>query len=330
MKLVAALCAALLAASCAAAGHQAPSAEAPPPSAAAEAPAPARAEVLPVRGDGPPPLREDEPLTRIAVGSGLVQDSPLPVLAAVAWTLPDLYLQAGDGVRPGAVPTDPSLPELKEAYGELSMNAHFSAFNMAFPILATWSGLDYGDPAAAGDFPGKGRAERLFETFWRDAALGGERPGVYGARIFGPSGRRVQVLMLDTRSFRYRADDLLGEEQWAWVAAELRKPAEIRLLVSTAPGASDGWSLPGERERLTRAIGETGARGVLLVSSGARARALKGRLAALLTRSTRSPLQHSLAQTPPPDLALSRSTGSGGPSSSLFAGRTGRSSTAWS
>lgn len=294
--------AALLASACAA-----PSAPAPPVSVAAAPPAeappapveqPAAADValaerLPVRGDGPTEPAIDKPLTRIAIGSCSEETEPLSILGAVATLAPDLFLYVGDNVYGDAKAGDMSLPELKQAYADLSMNAHFSAFNMATPIVATWDDHDFGLNDGGGDFIAKERAERLFETFWRDGALGGEHPGVYGSRIYGPPGQRVQVIMLDTRFFRsplkrseapnasgYRpylpdgdpTKTMLGEAQWSWLAAELRRPAEIRLLVSSIQILAEGhpfeaWkTLPAEQARLYRTIRESGARGLVLVS----------------------------------------------------------------
>ena len=266
-----------------------PRIEVAPPS--AERP-PAGADATPVRGDPPPPPTADRVLTRIALGSCNEETKAIPILAAVEAAKPDLFLYIGDNVYGDAKPGDTVLPELRQAYEDLAYNAHFSAFNMAVPILATWDDHDYGASDGDGTFVGKEVSEKLFETFWRDAALGGEHPGVYGARIFGPPGQRVQVILLDTRFFRspftkgppapsgrdtYAPDPdpaktMLGAAQWAWLAAELRKPAEVRLLVSsvqvlTESHAFDSWRpLPAERERLYRAIRESGAKGVVLLT----------------------------------------------------------------
>lgn len=108
--------------------------------------------------------------------------------------------------------------------------------------------------------------------------------------MLGPEGRRVQVLMLDTRYFRgplktgerrvggpyYPEQDpsvpMLGEAQWEWLEAQLRKPAELRLIVSSiqflaeAAGQETWSNLPGERRRLIDLISETGAAGVIFLS----------------------------------------------------------------
>lgn len=296
MKLALACAAALLAGACAQTPAAAPVVE--PAAAAPESPDPAPApipvvEALPLRGDGPPLPSDRKALTRILVGSCSEETQPIPILAAVARLKPELFLFIGDNVYGDATAGDMSLPELKQAYADLSINAYFSAFNMSTPLLATWDDHDYAAGDGGSDFPGKARSEQLFEAFWRDASLGGDHPGVYGARVFGPPGRRVQVILLDTRFFRsslkraeppspggyapYLPDSdpaktMLGEAQWAWLQGELRRPAEIRLLVSSVQVLADdhpfeGWkALPAEQARLYRTIRESGAKGVVLIS----------------------------------------------------------------
>jgi alkaline phosphatase D len=65
---------------------------------------------------------------------------------------------------------------------------------------------------------------------------------------------------------------MLGAAQWAWLEAELRRPAELRLVVSSVQVLAEGhgwerWgNLPRERQRLFDLIARTGARGVLFLS----------------------------------------------------------------
>jgi alkaline phosphatase D len=274
-------------------------AAAPPSEAAADSP-PAAAQAgtpLPVRGDAPPLPSPDKVLTRIALGSCSEETRPLPIFAAVAAAKPDLFLWLGDNVygdqRPTAGETpDPGLPKLRQAYEDLNLNAHFSAFNMSTPSLATWDDHDYGRNDAGADFAGRETAERMFETYWGPAALGGDHPGVYGARIFGPPGRRVQIILLDTRFFRSAlkrgepdaegrrayapqadpAATMLGEAQWQWLEEELRRPAEVRLLASSIQVLSDNhpyeawWTMPNEQRRLLETIRASGAKGVIALS----------------------------------------------------------------
>ncbi|MFP3942672.1 MAG: alkaline phosphatase D family protein [Alphaproteobacteria bacterium] len=238
-------------------------------------------------------------LTRIAFGSGAAQDRPQPVLDAVRRQSPQLFIYMGDNVHGGVdrENSSPDLPELRHAYGRLSRRAEFRRLVRSVPVLAIWDDHDYGSSHAGADFPFRRQSERLFRAFW---AIGNEDPragreGLYHARIFGPPGRRVQIVLLDTRSFRSPlkrtenwkntgrpgyvpdpdpAKTMLGEDQWRWLERQLLKPAELRLIVSSVQVIAEGhrfekWAnLPLERQRLFDLIALTGAEGVVLLSGG--------------------------------------------------------------
>lgn len=235
----------------------------------------------------------DSVLTRIAFGSCMEETLPVPALRGVLATQPDLFLAMGDNLYGDDPAVDPALPILTQAYRDLATNADFAALNRSVPILATWDDHDFGANDAGAIYGGKTRAEALFEGFWGESALGQDHPGVYGARIFGTKGQRVQIIMLDTRSFRsplkdsdepgakgkerYVPDDnasktMLGEVQWAWLAEQLKQPADLRLIVSSVQVLADGhgyeaWhTLPQDRARLYRAVNQAHAKGVVILS----------------------------------------------------------------
>ena len=163
------------------------------------------------------------------------------------------------------------------------------------PILATWDDHDLGVNDGGSDYPKKVESQKVFLDFFGDPedSPRRKRPGVYDARVFGPEGKRVQVIMLDTRYFRssplkkktpvtrgegpYEPNPdptttMLGEDQWRWLEEQLRRPAEVRLIASSIQVVAEdhGWekwmNLPHERERLYRLIRETGAEGVVFLS----------------------------------------------------------------
>ena len=96
----------------------------------------------------------------------------------------------------------------------------------------------------------------------------------YGARVFGPPGKQLQIILLDTQTFREPPSfgALLGDTQWAWFREQLRKPAQLRIVASDIPVVSedhrgDKWAdWPGERRLLFDMISDTEAEGVLFVS----------------------------------------------------------------
>jgi len=65
---------------------------------------------------------------------------------------------------------------------------------------------------------------------------------------------------------------MLGEAQWAWLGEELKKPAEVRLVVSSiqlvasAAGQETWANLPLERKRFYDLIAKTKANGVIVLS----------------------------------------------------------------
>ena len=254
---------------------------------------------LPPAASGKPLPAASTPLTRILVGSCNDEEKASPALAQIAREKADLFLMVGDNVygdKDGPVYTnnDPDLTEVRESFADLGQQADFQAARAAHPMMVAWDDHDYGANDAGSDFAFRLLAERVHEQFWglSDTEVA-ERPGTYYARSFGPEGQRTQIIMLDTRFFRsplQRTDDwgapgkeryipqtasdqqMLGEAQWAWLEAELRKPADLRLLVSSVQIVPDahGWEswdkMPAERDRLYNLINETGAKGVIALS----------------------------------------------------------------
>ncbi|XBQ17482.1 MAG: alkaline phosphatase D family protein [Oceanicaulis sp.] len=249
----------------------------------------------PVAPAGPPLPGLDAVLTSIAFGSCNTAEREIPILQTIAAEDHDLFMYIGDNVYGDARLYDATLPELREAYHQLADRPEFQVLRAAFPMLATWDDHDYGMNDMGADFPFKGFAQTLFLDFWRAPAddVRRDRPGIYESHVFGPEGRRVQIILLDTRYFRTgltptdergavgkerylpSADpeqSMLGETQWAWLEEQLQVPADLRLLVSSIQVHADGhgweaWrTMPLERQRLYDMIGQTGANGVVLVS----------------------------------------------------------------
>lgn len=231
----------------------------------------------------------EPPLTRIAFGACADQKRPKPIWDAVLGYRPQTFLFLGDNVYGDVTSAD--LAELKTAYEKARATPAMTALRAQTDILATWDDHDYGANDAGASLPHREHAKNLFLDHWQvpadDERRG--RAGIYFARAKGPLGKRVQIVMLDTRSSRsdpvltgkrrpkYRpypdpAKTVLGAEQWAWLRAELRKPADLRLLVSSIQVVADGhgwerWgNFPAERKKLFEAIRSTGAHGVILLS----------------------------------------------------------------
>ncbi len=273
-------------------------APAEPPRTAVEALAPFYAQLeydRPIAAEGPALPAPNMTLTSIAFGSCNTQEWEIPILRTIAGEDHDIFMYIGDNVYGDVYSDDATMPELREAYHALADRPEFQALRARFPMLATWDDHDYGQNDMGGRFAFKGFAQQLFLDFWRAPQddVRRTREGIYDAHIFGEADRRVQVILLDTRYFRTNLtmtdergamgrerylpssdpeQSMLGAAQWAWLEAQLRQPADVRLIVTSIQVHADGhgweaWrTMPYERDRLYRLVGETGAQGVVFVS----------------------------------------------------------------
>ncbi len=251
---------------------------------------------LPRAPTGAAALPADTLLTKIAMGSCQASWKPIPILDAVAREEAQLFLYLGDNVYGDTRRGNADLPNLRQQYADLAKREEFARLRSSTPILATWDDHDYGLNDAGGDFAFKRWAKEIFLTFWGEdeTSVHRTREGLYDSRIYGPEGSRVQIIMLDTRSFRSSplipSDDrgapgkerylkshdpamtMLGEAQWQWFADELKKPADIRLVVSSIQviAADHGWEAWAEflpqRQRFFDTVKQSGAKGVVVIS----------------------------------------------------------------
>jgi alkaline phosphatase D len=255
----------------------------------------AAAALAPAAGLRPAELAAQSrgPLARIAFGSCADQADPQPIWDAILAYRPELFIFTGDNVY-GDFKTA-NARHLKQAYAVAANIPGYARLRETTPHLTVWDDHDYGSNDGGGDFPHKAVSKDLFLDFWKvpETDVRRTREGIYDAYVIGPPGQRVQVILLDMRWFRsplkltdqkgapgkerYLPDPdpaktMLGEVQWTWLAEELRKPAEIRLLVSSIQVLAEGhgwerWgNFPREQQKLYDTIRESGAKGVVLLS----------------------------------------------------------------
>ncbi|MDF1702263.1 MAG: alkaline phosphatase D family protein [Planctomycetota bacterium] len=243
---------------------------------------------------------------RIAFGSCAHQWAPQPIWATVVATKPDLYLSLGDAIYgdwDGKQVVPFSEASMTAGWRMLADHPDFTQLRAAVPVMATWDNHDYGKHDGGAEFEHRALARRMFLDFFGEPldSPRRRRPGVHDARIFGPEGRRVQVILLDTRSFkgptrrdpRTKAEKqaaglsgsmgryvpnmdasttLLGEAQWSWFEQQLAQPADLRLICSSTQvipdqkGMDEWGNYPRDRMRLFKLLESAEVRGVLLLS----------------------------------------------------------------
>ena len=237
-------------------------------------------------------LASDTALTRIAFGSCYHPSLQSGIFNEIAGQHPGAFVFLGDNVYAEDESDDPTLMSLRQAYANLSAVESFKALRKSTPLLVAWDDHDYGKDDAGGDFKHREFSESLYTYAWNieQSDERTSRPGVYLERTVGPVGKRVQFITLDTRSFRTSLtrhpdqdigryvesqdpnQNVLGETQWKWLAEQLRRPADIRIIVTPIQLIADGhhWEswriMPAERERLYQLLSSSKANGVVVVS----------------------------------------------------------------
>lgn len=233
------------------------------------------------------------PVHKIAFGSCIDQTKPQPIWDAILADKPDLFVFGGDNVYASTQPWQ--LEALQSAYRSLAANPGFDRLHKTVRHVAIWDDHDYGLNDGGADFASKAASKQAFLDFWHLAANDPRRSrdGLYHAVTLGPTGQRLQIILLDGRWFRsglkitdqrnapgkerYLPDSdpgktLLGAAQWQWLETQLRAPADVRLIVSGVQVIVEGhgwesWSnFPHEKARLLDLIQQTRANGVLLLS----------------------------------------------------------------
>jgi alkaline phosphatase D len=186
------------------------------------------------------------------------------------------------------------MEKLKNKYEKLGNKNNFKQLAATTKVLAIWDDHDFGENDAGRHYPFKEASKEIFLDFWKepDTSLRRAHNGIYHSLVFGPLNKRVQIILLDTRTFRdnlvlnhneplYQNDykpnlspdsTLLGKEQWHWLEQTLKIPADLRIIASSiqfshAYNGYESWTnIPHERERMAKLIKTTGANGVVFIS----------------------------------------------------------------
>lgn len=243
---------------------------------------------------------EKKPVTtRIAFGSCGHEDEDQPVLALAAEHKPDAFVFLGDNIYGD---TD-NMDTLRAKYARLGAKSEFQQLKNSTRLYAIWDDHDFGRNDVGKYYSFKEESKEIFLSFFEepDSSLRRQHPGIYQTEYIRSGDKTIQLLLLDVRSFRsdlllydekdkarlprnyyfYRPDYmphtstdsvLLGEEQWQWLEAELKKPADLRLICSGSQfsieyNGYEAWAnFPHEQKRMIDLIRSTKANGVMFLT----------------------------------------------------------------
>ena len=196
-----------------------------------------------------------------------------PWPGVLAWQ-PDQWIWTGDAVyHDSAVPS-----VMAQHYQALLDKPGYAQLQAHTPIDGVYDDHDYGRNNAGKEFPGKDHAQQAFLDFINVPADDPrrQRAGLYHSFDLGDNGKRVRVIMLDTRYHREQPSptgDILGDEQWAWLVAQLTdSPADIHIVISSIQVLAEdhryeSWSrFPASRARLLATLEAHPVPGLVLVS----------------------------------------------------------------
>lgn len=250
------------------------------------------------QGQNEPAARDSREIktvvSKIAFGSCGHQDHDQPVLDTVVAQNPDLFIYLGDNIYGDTK----DMKVLRAKYDKLGSKKRFQFLRAKVPVLSVWDDHDYGWNDAGKEYLKKEESKAVFMDFWKVPQDSGRRKhaGIYGSHLFKDGKRKVQVILLDTRTFRdplkrnqkilpentkfknaYQPDTspektLLGKTQWKWLATELAQPADLRIICSSIQfgheyNGHESWTnLPLEQKKMFETIRDAKANGVVFIS----------------------------------------------------------------
>lgn len=231
----------------------------------------------------------------IGFGSCADQDKDQPILELASVREPDLFIFLGDNIYGDSFNPD----TLRNKYRRWAVKPGFQKINKTSELLATWDDHDYGMNDGGRHYSLKDTSKSIFLEFWKEPKTSPrwQRKGIYTSYLYEHEGHKVQIILLDTRTFRdnllafgggpqeskfnYSLDyrqhlssdsTMLGVDQWKWLEGQLKIEADVRIIgSSTQFGISyngyEAWAnFPYERKKLMKLIKSTKANGVVFIS----------------------------------------------------------------
>lgn len=213
-------------------------------------------------------------LNVLAFGSCNRITLPQDIWPTISKHQPDLWMWLGDIIYADTE----NMQRMNAMYKAQKEAPNYQSFLQKHAVIGIWDDHDYGQNDGGKSYCKKEESKVELLRFldvpsdnpvWK-------RKGAYQSYTFGEAGKRVKVILLDTRYFRDRLrkdivgknryfvnkrGDILGEKQWKWLEKELRQSdAQVHLIGSSiqvipTEHPFEKWSnFPKERLRLFKLL----------------------------------------------------------------------------
>lgn len=224
----------------------------------------------------------------IAFGSCAHEDEPQPIFEAVAAAEPDLFVWLGDIVYGD---TD-NMDTLRHKYALQKQDSSYQKLLAGTPVTGVYDDHDYGRNDAGKEYPFRAESRDILLEYLEVplSAEVWEREGAYQSQTIDHEGKKVKLILLDTRYFRdellpdttgnswvrYRENpdgDVLGEAQWQWLEQELSDESIDLYVVGSSiqlVAEEHGWekwaNLPKAKSRFVELVKQTSPKALVVIS----------------------------------------------------------------
>ncbi len=185
---------------------------------------------------------------------------------------PQLFIWGGDNIYGDR---GDNAGDLKGKYETQNAHPGYQALKATTPIMGIWDDHDYGINDAGAENPDKEKNKHLLLDFL-DIPLNAAvryRDGIYQSYTLGTNDRKVKFILLDNR-YNLTEDNVLGDNQWAWLDEELQNStAAIHFIVGgisiigpKIPNSQQWANYSSEQDRLVSLLKTHNTSGVVFLT----------------------------------------------------------------
>ncbi len=228
---------------------------------------------------------QENALSRIAFGS-CSKDEEQQLWQEIINQKPHLWIWLGDNIYGDTQDT----AVLRKKYKRQKENVDYQRMLKAMPVIGTWDDHDYGVNDGGKYNSKKKECKEVLLEFLDVPASADVRKheGVYSSYTYGSLGKKIKIILLDTRYFRDTLEastiqgtrysinnkgDVLGEPQWAWLEKELTdSDADVHIVGSSIQfipeeqGFEKWANFPKARQRFLDLLQKTKPNNIFIIS----------------------------------------------------------------